>query len=100
VLEAIEKENLIEHAAMLGQWLMDELRSLPRIREVRGRGLMIGIDLPESLAGLRRDLLFREGVFTGEAKPNVVRLLPSLALTRREAGVFLKKFKACLSVSA
>lgn len=96
VLEVIENENLIENAATLGQWLMDELRTLPHIREVRGRGLMIGIDLPESMAGLRRDLLFREGVFTGEAKPNVVRLLPSLALTRREAGVFLKAFKRVL----
>ena len=92
VLEVIENENLIENAATLGQWLMDELRALPHIREVRGRGLMIGIDLPENMAGLRRDLLFQEGVFTGEAKPNVVRLLPSLALTRQEAGVFLKKF--------
>ncbi len=92
VLEVIENENLIGNAAILGQWLMDELRALPHIREVRGRGLMIGIDLPESMAGLRKDLLFQEGVFTGEAKPNVVRLLPSLALTRREAGVFLKKF--------
>jgi acetylornithine aminotransferase len=57
---------------------------------------MIGIDLPDALAGLRRDLLFREGVFTGEAKPNVVRLLPSLALKQSEAEVFLKRFKACL----
>lgn len=96
VLEVIENKSLIENAATLGQWLMDELRALPHIREVRGRGLMIGIDLPEEMAGLRRDLLFREGVFTGEAKPNVVRLLPSLALTRREAGVFLKKFKRAL----
>lgn len=92
VLEVIENENLIENAATVGQWLMDELRALPHIREVRGRGLMIGIDLPENMAGLRKDLLFQEGVFTGEAKPNVVRLLPSLALTQLEAGVFLKKF--------
>lgn len=96
VLEVIENENLIENAASLGQWLMDELRSLPRIEEVRGRGLMIGIDLPETMARLRRDLLFQEGVFTGEAKPNVLRLLPSLALKRREAELFLKKFKRVL----
>jgi len=99
VLEVIENENLIENAATLGQWLMDELRSLPQLCEVRGRGLMIGFDLPDELAGLRRDLLFREGVFTGEAKPNVVRLLPSLALTRREAGVFLKKLKTALQLT-
>jgi acetylornithine aminotransferase len=93
VLEVMEDENLLENAKTLGQYLMDELRSMPGIRELRGRGLMIGIDLPEALASLRSDLLFREGIFTGEAKPNVIRLLPSLALTREEADVFLKAFK-------
>jgi acetylornithine aminotransferase len=96
VLEVIEKENLVENARQVGQYISDELRTLPHIREVRGRGLMIGIDLPEQWSHLRRDLLFEEGIFTGEAKPNVIRLLPSLALTRREAGIFLKSFKKLL----
>lgn len=99
VLEVIENENLIENAAVLGQWLMDELRALPQLRDVRGRGLMIGFDVPDELAGLRQDLLLRESVFTGEAKPNVVRLLPSLALTYREAGMFLKKLKTALRLT-
>ena len=93
VLEVIEKEQLFENVTQIGQYLTDELRDLPHIRAVRGRGLMIGIELPDSLKTLRRDLLFEEGIFTGEAKPNVIRLLPSLALTRREAGIFLKSFK-------
>lgn len=96
VLEVIEKENLVENTRQVGQYISDELRTLPHIREVRGRGLMIGIDLPEQWSHLRRDLLFEEGIFTGEAKPNVIRLLPSLALTRREAGIFLKSFKKLL----
>lgn len=97
VLETIENEFLMENAAATGQYLMDELRALPHIREVRGRGLMIGLDLPEEMAALRKDLLFQARIFTGEAKPNVIRLLPSLALTRQEAGVFLKKLKVHLS---
>ena len=97
VLEVIEKENLIENAGVIGQYLMDELRNLPYIREVRGCGLMIGIDLPEEWTTLRRDLLFDEGIFTGEAKPNVIRLLPSLTLTRYEAGLFLSAFKKQLN---
>jgi len=97
VLETIESEFLMENAAATGQYLLDEIRALPHIREVRGRGLMIGIDLPEEMAALRKELLFQARIFTGEAKPNVIRLLPSLALTRQEAGVFLKKLKAQLS---
>ncbi|MBP6827948.1 MAG: aspartate aminotransferase family protein [Saprospiraceae bacterium] len=92
VLEVIENENLIENASKIGAFLIDALRNTPKVREVRGSGLMIGIDLPEELAGLRPDLLYKQGVFTGEAKPNVIRLLPSLALTRQEAELFLTKF--------
>lgn len=97
VLEVIENENLIENAREMGQYLADELRNLPHIREVRGRGLMIGIDLPETMTSLRSDLLFQEGIFTGEAKPNVIRLLPSLSLKKQEADMFLKTFKKRLN---
>lgn len=99
VLEVIENEQLFENATQIGQYLTDELRDLPHIRAVRGRGLMIGIELPDALKNLRRELLFGEGIFTGEAKPNVIRLLPSLALTRREAGIFLKSFKKLLKIA-
>ncbi|MBK8427494.1 MAG: aspartate aminotransferase family protein [Lewinellaceae bacterium] len=96
VLEVIENEDLMTNAANIGQYLADELRQLPGIREVRGRGLMIGIDLPDELASLRKELLIKERVFTGEAKPNVIRLLPSLGITRGEADLFLTKFRELL----
>jgi len=94
VLEVIEKENLMRNAETLGNYWMNELRSYSTILEVRGRGLMIGFDLPESLAALRKDLLFKHSIFTGEAKPNTVRLLPSLALTKSEADIFLEALSA------
>ncbi|SFD05242.1 acetylornithine aminotransferase [Chitinophaga sp. CF118] len=93
VLEVIEKENLIENAAKVGNYLIEELKKFPQVLEVRGRGLMIGIELPESLAHVKKDLLFKHKIFTGEAKPNVIRLLPSLALTIEHANEFLAAFK-------
>lgn len=96
VAEVIESEGLLENAAQTGAYLLEELRNLPGLVEVRGRGLMIGIELPPEKASLRQDLLFKNGVFTGEAKPNVVRLLPSLALSKQEADHFLQAFKDLL----
>jgi acetylornithine/N-succinyldiaminopimelate aminotransferase len=90
VLEVIEQEELMNNAATLGNYWMEQLRSFLSITEVRGKGLMIGFDLPDSLASLRKDLLFKHHIFTGEAKPNTVRLLPSLALTKSEADIFLE----------
>lgn len=89
VLEVIENENLMANAQTLGDFWMKALKVYPSILDVRGRGLMIGFDLPESMAGLRKDLLFKHHIFTGEAKPNTVRLLPSLALSKSEAEIFL-----------
>jgi acetylornithine aminotransferase len=90
VLEVIEKENLIENASALGTYWMEKLKEFSSILEIRGRGLMIGFDLPEQLSGLRKDLLFKHHIFTGEAKPNTIRLLPSLALKKEEADLFLE----------
>ncbi len=90
VLDVIEKENLMQHAGELGSYWMQELKKFSPILEVRGQGLMIGFDLPESLASLRKDLLFKHHIFTGEAKPNTVRLLPSLALSKNDADLFLE----------
>lgn len=90
VLEVIEQENLMQNAKALGKFWIENLKSLPSILEVRGEGLMIGFDLPDSLASLRKDLLFKHNMFTGEAKPNTIRLLPSLALTKQEANLFLQ----------
>lgn len=93
VLEVIEQENLIANAEEVGNYLMEELKKLPKIKEVRGKGLMIGIDLPEELGHVKKELLFKHKIFTGEAKPNVIRLLPSLALTKAQADQFLNAIK-------
>lgn len=93
VLEVIEKDNLMENAEKVGSYLMEELRKFPQVLEVRGKGLMIGIELPESLAHVKKELLFKHKIFTGEAKPNVIRLLPSLALTMDHANEFLAAFR-------
>lgn len=90
VLEVMEKENLVANAASVGEYLIGELRKFDQIREVRGRGLMIGIDLPEELSAVRKDLLAKNRIFTGEAKPNVIRLLPALSITREHADRFLE----------
>ena len=99
VLEVIENENLIANAFAVGQHLKTELQKIPVLGNVRGRGLMIGFDLPESQRELRKKLLFEGHVFTGEAKPNVVRLLPSLGLTMEEADVFLERLSSTLQES-
>jgi acetylornithine/N-succinyldiaminopimelate aminotransferase len=90
VLEVIEQEQLIANAAEVGGYLMDELRKIPQLKRVRGKGLMIGFDLPDHLKELRKNLLFGQRIFTGEAKPNTIRLLPSLALRKKDADAFLE----------
>ncbi len=93
VLEVIESENLMSNAQKVGEHLMNELKNITELQNVRGRGLMIGFDVPEELKELKKNLLFKYHIFTGEAKPNVIRLLPSLALTIEEADHFLKAIK-------
>ena len=97
VLEVIEKENLIQNAAKVGDYLISELKKFDKILEVRGRGLMIGIELPEELSHVKKDLLFKEHIFTGEAKPNVIRLLPALNLGMAHADRFLTAFSKIIN---
>lgn len=92
VAEVFENERLIENAATIGSQIIQGLQGLKGITEVRGRGLMIGIELPAEKADVRQRLLFDHRVFTGEAKPNVIRLLPSLALTKAESEHFFEAF--------
>lgn len=92
VLEVIDQDNLIKNAETVGAYLIAELQKFDKIIEVRGRGLMIGIELPEELSHIKKDLLFKEHIFTGEAKPNVIRLLPALNLTMAHADRFLTSF--------
>lgn len=89
VLEVMEEENLIEKAKQRGQYLINRLKTIPEIEHIRGRGLMIGFDLPEELKDLRKTLLYDFNVFTGTAKPNTIRLLPALTLTRKQSDEFL-----------
>lgn len=92
VLDVMEKEDLLANASAIGSYLKKELAQFSQVSEVRGRGLMIGIELPTDLAHVRKDLLIKNRIFTGEAKPNVVRLLPAMNLTRAHADQFLQAF--------
>jgi acetylornithine/N-succinyldiaminopimelate aminotransferase len=93
VLEIIEQDNLMANAATVGAYLIAELKKLPQIIEVRGKGLMIGIVLPEELKDVKKNLLFKHKIFTGESKPNVIRLLPALNITKVEVDIFLEAIK-------
>jgi len=90
VLEVIEQDKLIESANELGLYLINRLKSIEGIKNVRGKGLMIGFDVPEELKDLKMKLLFDYKVFTGEAKPNVIRLLPSLSITNEQVDSFIE----------
>ena len=97
VLEVIEQESLMNNAEKIGNYLQAELKAIPEISGVRGYGLMIGFDVPDSLKNLKKDLLFKHKIFTGEAKPNVIRLLPSLALTMEDATTFINALKTAIA---
>lgn len=97
VLEVMEQENLIEMAKQRGMYLMNKLKAIDGIQNVRGRGLMIGFDVPEELKDLRKVLLSQFNVFTGEAKPNVIRLLPSLALNKKQSDEFLDALQEAIA---
>ncbi|MFM2146370.1 MAG: hypothetical protein RL732_1206 [Bacteroidota bacterium] len=93
VLEVIEEEKLLGNAVTTGHYLKESLKQIPQLENVRGRGLMIGFDVAGNLQQLRSNLLINQKIFTGEAKPNVVRLLPSLALKKRDAEDFIDALK-------
>ena len=100
VVDVMENENLLANAASNGAYLIEALSQIPQLQNVRGRGLMIGFDVPDSIKDLKKVLLQEFKVFTGEAKPNVIRLLPSLAISRAEIDIFLERLqKAIQSLS-
>lgn len=99
VLEVMEKENLLDNVKDTGDYIISRLREIPGIREVRGRGLMIGIEMEEPVKQLRSDLISKEHIFTGASGTNVIRLLPPLCLTKEEADIFLNSFRKLLNVS-
>ena len=98
VLDVFEEENLVENAYEVGNYLIEKLKALnsPRIKDVRGRGLMIGIDLDCPHADVRKQLIYQEHCFTGCAGTNILRLLPPLCLTKAEADDFIERLRKCL----
>ena len=96
VLDVMKAENLIENAAQVGAHLMEELKKFNGIKEVRGRGLMIGLEFEEPIKEIRQKLLFEQKVFTGVSGTNVIRLLPPLCLSMTEADDFLTRLQNVL----
>ena len=96
VMDVIEQEQLVDNAARVGDYLMEELKKLPQIKEVRGRGLMIGMEFEQPIKELRLRLLKEQHVFTGVSGTNVIRLLPPLSLSMDEARDFIQRLKAVL----
>jgi acetylornithine aminotransferase len=95
VLEVIQKEELMKNAEKIGAYIMNGIEEIIGsksigLKNLRGKGLMIGFDVENELSDLRKNLLQKHKIFTGAAKPNVIRLLPSLALTQSDADQFLK----------
>ena len=97
VLDVMDDEKLIDNANTVGGYLMQELSKIERIKEVRGRGLMIGMEFNEPIKDIRRRLLFEEHVFTGVSGTNVIRLLPPLSLTMQQAEEFISRLKRVLA---
>jgi acetylornithine aminotransferase len=97
VLEVIESEHLVENAAKVGAHLISRLKEIPGISEVRGEGLMIGIEMPFETKALRSHLINVEHVFTGAASTNIIRLLPPLTLTIEQADQFIESFRRALA---
>lgn len=97
VIEIIEDEKLVENAAETGRYLIDELKKIPQITDVRGRGLMIGFEVDGFTGGeLRKKLLFDYHIFTGGAGKMTVRLLPALNLSKKDADIFLSELKKAI----
>jgi acetylornithine aminotransferase len=96
VMDVMEKDNLVENAATVGSYLIEELKKFPQIKEVRGRGLMIGMEFDQPIKEIRNKLIYEQHVFTGVSGTNVIRLLPPLCITKADADEFLKRFKAVL----
>lgn len=96
VMDVIEKENLVENAFNVGEYLINELKKFKQIKDVRGKGLMIGLEFEEPIKEIRQQLLFEKHIFTGVSGTNVIRLLPPLCITTSEADQFLQALKEVL----
>lgn len=99
VMDVIEQENLVENAASVGSYLLEQLNSITGPAEVRGRGLMIGIEFDEPVKEIRQRLLFEKHIFTGVSSNNVIRLLPPLCITGQDADRFLESYSQVLKTT-
>ena len=97
VLEVIENESLMQNASKMGKYLMEALKSFPQIKEIRGRGLMIGIEFDFPIVDLRKSLLYDHHIFTGASGKSTLRLLPPLNIGTEEADLFLGALKEALA---
>jgi acetylornithine aminotransferase len=93
VLDIIKAEHLMENTQKIGNYLIEELRKNPQIKEVRGLGLMIGIEFEQPVKEIRNRLLFEKKIFSGVSGTNIIRLLPPLCLSKSDANLFLDKLK-------
>ena len=93
VLDVIEEESLINNAFNMGEYLQQELNKIPAVKAIRGRGLMLGIELKPEYADVRNQLLFESHIFTGGAKNGVMRLLPPLSISKGDIDIFLSELK-------
>lgn len=100
VLDVIKAENLVENAHKIGEFLLEELRKMEGIKEVRGLGLMIGIEFEKPVNTIRKNLLFDKKIFTGVSGTSIIRLLPPLCLSKQDAMLFLNKFKEVIAEQA
>lgn len=97
VIDTIQEEKLVENAYEVGEYLIERLRDIPQVKEVRGRGLMIGVEIEGSAPELRKRLLFEGKIFTGGAGQHTVRLLPALCVTKSDADKFINTFTTIIS---
>ena len=98
VAEVMEAEKLVENAENIGNYLMEELKQFENIKELRGRGLMIGIEMDKPIADIRKKLLFDSKIFTGVTGTHVIRLLPPLSLQKADADYFLDSLKKSIDI--
>lgn len=96
VLDVMKEENLIENSAEIGNYIISQLKTFKDIKEIRGRGLMIGIEMDYPVSDLRKKILFEQKVFTGASGTNIIRLLPPLSVSLKEANLFLERFENSL----
>jgi acetylornithine aminotransferase len=96
VLEIIQRDNLVEKAKQRGMYLKNMLNKVEGVTEIRGRGLMIGFEVDKSIKDLRKILLNDFNIFTGEAKPDIIRLLPALTIQRKQMDEFLEALQEAI----